>query len=358
MFHRILPLPLLFLPFFGPASTAHAQENAKYLLADAACRQEKGTTNAMENAVNVLESATNAMENAVNALGSAAKTPGNTANAHGKSAENMRGNAENAQKSVANTLESTANAHGKSTENAQRRTVGRTWIFRIGGNALYDSYLSPLDYNGPSAGLSMENERTARWGNGNVITFLRLDVDGTWAENQAKNADFYDGNVDFHFGWQYNWQLSPNWRLRAGGIAGINTGGTYSTRNGNNPAQGRAAFDVRAMVVADYAFRMFGKGCSARISAESPLAGLMFSPQYGQSYYEIFSLGHYDGNVRFTYPGNVPSLRLDATLRFPVRKAYIVAGYGADIRQSRVNHLDRHAWNHCFLIGFTRRLSF
>ena len=36
----------------------------------------------------------------------------------------------------------------------------------------------------------------------------------------------------------------------------------------------------------------------------------------------------------------------------------VVAGYEADIRQSRVNRLDRHAWNHSFIIGFTRQLSF
>lgn len=195
-------------------------------------------------------------------------------------------------------------------------------------------------------------------GKGQVTSFARFDVQGTWAENQAKNADFYDGNVDFHLGWHYNWQVSPRWRLRAGGLAGLSAGGTYSTRNGNNPAQGRAAFDVRASLMADCGFHLFGKGCSARFTAEAPLAGLMFSPQYGQSYYEIFSLRHYDGNVRFTYPGNVPSVRLGARLRFPVRKAMVVAGYEADIRQSRVNRLDRHAWNHSFIIGFTRQLSF
>ena len=238
------------------------------------------------------------------------------------------------------------------------REVERTWTFRIGHNALYDAYLSPLDYQGPSIGFTMENERRARWGKGHATSFARLDVGGTWAGNQAKNADFYDGNVDFHRGWHYNWQVSPFWQLRAGGLAGLSAGGTYSTRNGNNPAQGRATFDVRASLMANCRFHLFGKDCSARFSIEAPLAGLMFSPQYGQSYYEIFSLRHYDGNVCFTYPGNVPSLRFGARLQFPVCKAKVVAGYEGDIRQSRVNNLDRHAWNHSFIIGFTRHLSF
>lgn len=241
---------------------------------------------------------------------------------------------------------------------AHARQAERTWLFNVGSNAIYDAYLSPLDYRGPLAGVVMLNERPARWGNGRVTSYTRLGIQGTWARNAAGNADFYDGNADFSFGWHCNWRPSPAWRLRLGGTADLGLGGTYSTRNGNNPAQGRAAFGICLSGIADYSFRIRRRTCVARLMAEAPLAGLMFSPQYGQSYYEIFSLGHYDGNVRPTYPGNVPTLRVDATLTFPVRKANLVVGYGADIRQSRVNHLDRHAWGHSLLIGFTRRLAF
>lgn len=241
---------------------------------------------------------------------------------------------------------------------AQMRHVGRTWLFGVGKSALYDSYLSPLDYRGPSLSISMTNERTARWGKGRVDSYARWAIVGTMAENAVGNADFYDGTVDFSLGWHYRWSFPRHWTLRAGALAELSFGGTYSSRNGNNPAQGRAALDVAASVMADYDFRLLSRLFSLRLQADAPVVGMMFSPQYGQSYYEIFSLHHYNRNLRPTYPGNVPSLRFAALIAFPIRQARLVAGYQADIRQSNVNQLRRHAWQHAFIVGFRRQLHF
>ena len=84
----------------------------------------------------------------------------------------------------------------------------------------------------------------------------------------------------------------------------------------------------------------------------------MFTPNYGQSYYEIFSLGHTDRNVVPTTPFSAPSLRFLSTVSIPLRRACITLGYKADIRQSSVNRLERHAWNHTFVIGYSRLVQF
>ena len=115
---------------------------------------------------------------------------------------------------------------------------------------------------------------------------------------------------------------------------------------------------MAASLIADYDFRLRSHPFSLRLQADAPIVGMMFSPQYGQSYYEIFSLHHYDHNLCPTYPGNVPSLRFAALLAFPIRQARLVAGYQADIRQSDVNQLRRHAWQHAFIVGFQRQLHF
>ncbi len=240
----------------------------------------------------------------------------------------------------------------------QYRDIDRMWLFGVGGNALYDSYLSPLDYQGSSLGITLINERKARWGQGHVTSFTLLDVNGSFADNPSGNASFYDFTADFSFGWHYNWIFGKNWKLRAGALAEFLGGGTYSTRNGNNPAQGRGSFDLAASAIADYQFRVRKHHWHARAELDIPTVGAMFSPQYGQSYYEAFELCHYDHNVCATWPVNAPSARFIATLSVPVRKANIIVGYKADIRQSNVNSLERHAWNNSFVIGFTRHLNF
>ena len=110
-------------------------------------------------------------------------------------------------------------------------------------------------------------------------------------------------------------------------------------------------------VAAVYRFLLMRKWFTARLQLDAPVVGAMFTPNYGQSYYEIFSLGHYDRNVRFTYPGNAPTLRGLLTLDVPVATAVVRLGYLADIRQSDVNHLKRHAWSHAFLVGCVKHFS-
>lgn len=67
----------------------------------------------------------------------------------------------------------------------------------------------------------------------------------------------------------------------------------------------------------------------------------MFSPEYGQSYYEIFSLKHGGKNILFTSLHNQPALRQLLTLDFPVGNMNVRAGYICDIQQAKVNHLKK-----------------
>ena len=136
----------------------------------------------------------------------------------------------------------------------------------------------------------------------------------------------------------------------------LTTGFTYNLRGTNNPAQGRLGTALLLSALAEYSFTLRRRTAVARLTIDSPMAGVQFAPEYGQSYYEIFSLGHSDGVVRFTHPGNAPSCRLTATVQLPLRASHLTLGYTGDVRQSRLNHLKRHAWHNCFMIGYTRSL--
>lgn len=258
---------------------------------------------------------------------------------------------------------------------AQGERGSRMWMFGATRANVYDEYLSPLDYKGYGGTMTMTSERPARWCNKVLIdtaefvlqskatSFLLLDITGNYATNATGNAHFYDAHALFAAGWHANWFFYPNFgqrvRLRAGGLAEFSAGGTYSTRNGNNPAQGRAAFDLAASGIADFYFRSPFK-CQwepwiFRMELDVPLLGLMFSPQYGQSYYEIFSLRHYDRNVCMTWPVNAPSARFITTFDIPVGRERILIGYRGEARQSNVHHLGRHAWTNGFIVGFVHR---
>ena len=236
--------------------------------------------------------------------------------------------------------------------------VERTYLLGMGKNHVYDSYLSPLDYAGSTLGFTRIGERTMQRGQGRWSQMTYFDFNASQLHNPVGNATTWDGELQFNYGQHYHLMAQPKWNVALGGLLGAHLGGTYNTRNGNNPGQMRMALDLAVSAVAARQFALWKKRWTWRTQCDIPVMGTFFTPNYGQSYYEIFILGHTNRNIVFSHPFNAPSVRLLSTISIPFGTSSLTLGYKADIRQSTVHHLDRHAWHHTFLIGYTKTLQF
>lgn len=239
----------------------------------------------------------------------------------------------------------------------RHRLTSHAWTVGFGRTNRLDTYLSPFEYKGPELHVVRETMRPTRWLCGRLTTQTLVMGGVAYTHSPTDDGKAWSAQVDACFGYHYNWTPMPGLRLMAGAQLAGGLGGQYHTRNGNNPAQARLDVALNASVMAIYRFRLARRWFTARAQLDAPVVGAMFTPNYGQSYYEIFSLGHYDRNVRFTYPGNAPTLRGLLTLDVPVATAVVRLGYLADIRQSNVNYLKRHAWSHAFLVGCVKHFS-
>lgn len=236
------------------------------------------------------------------------------------------------------------------------RVTEHEWLFGGGWSNVLDTYLSPLEYTGSSFLVAHRTERPVRWGGGHVTFQTYIEGRGAYANSPTDDNDYWDADFTASMAWLRNWQLNEKWRVAVGGLGEFTTGFTYTTNGGNNPAQARVALNIGVTGVAEYKFRLLKQPWTVRTQLELPMLGLMFAPHYGQSYYEIFVLGHDDHNVCFTHPFNAPSLRWTTTLRWQWRSTTLSLGYMANVRQSDVNSLKHHAWNNLIVIGYARRL--
>lgn len=236
------------------------------------------------------------------------------------------------------------------------RAVERMYLFGIGSSSQVDTYLTPLEYTGIQGSFLTRINRQTHWADGHVHyqgTFL-----GAFSHTRdaRKHGEEWGAHVGYTAGWHYVWTLPHRWTLRAGGLLGGDAGFLYNMRNGNNPAQGRFRFDILASAGASYTWIVRQRKINFSYQADMPLLGVMFSPQFGQSYYEL-SIGNRDNNICCAWPGNGFNLRQMLLVEVPFRYFSMQAGYLWDVRQSHVNNIRMHDISHSFLFGFSKRFS-
>lgn len=215
-----------------------------------------------------------------------------------------------------------------------------------------DTYLSPEEYKGAELRYlshTIREKEGKRWS-----TTIINEGYATKGESRSENGATLSAAYHFLMARTVRTTLFGD-RLRffAGGQGEITAGVIYNTRNGNNPAQAIANLSVGPAIRMEYPI----KRITISYEASCPLLGLTFSPNYGQSYYEIFSEGHYDHNIVPVTLFSTPSLRHAITVEMPIGKTRCVVGIYGDYRQQEVNSLKRHIYSSGILVGIVRNIN-
>lgn len=239
-----------------------------------------------------------------------------------------------------------------------------------------DTYLSPEKYRGTEVRFVSEVMRDSRKhskkgsesapsllgkAGGEVLRPLtytlthegELDI----LHNRADNAKEISGAYDLSYAAMRRFAVTVSeggspLLLYAGLMADFNLGFTYNTRNtANNPAQGYLSLGVGANVMAQYPFVLWNKHFRVNYEARMPFVGVMFSPNYGQSYYELFNEGNYDHNIVFTSIATF-QLRQQLALDYSLNaRTALRLGYLCDIRQATPNNLKQHHYFNAVTFG-------
>ncbi|MBQ8988559.1 MAG: DUF3316 domain-containing protein [Prevotella sp.] len=224
-------------------------------------------------------------------------------------------------------------------------------LIGIGGTNILDTYISQEKYSGKGLTYLYIREREKpgrRWS-----SIIEHEADLSSAKDRSRSTSELEADYNLYWGRYRSWHLfGDRLRLRAGGLVNANIGFVYSMSGSNNPAQARVSLNAMPAAVATYGFRLWRQDFKARYELNVPLVGVMFSPNYGQSYYEIFSQGNYDHNIVPTTFVSAPTFRQQLTLDWQAgSRLTLRIGYLGNYQQAAVNNLKQHVLSHRFLIG-------
>ena len=256
----------------------------------------------------------------------------------------------------------------QSIDNEERTDITKTTMLGIGATEILDTYISPEHYNGveirfidntirrktlgqPYQDIIADSPTYRLWSI-EITHQAYLSFTSPRSDDNDNMAGLYTLTIGKHRHWDF---LGNRLHLKAGVVGEAMIGFLYNTRNGNNPAQLRLGLNIAPSAAVSYDFTAFGKRFSVDYGVQVPLLGVMFTPHYGQSYYEIFSRGDYDHNVVLSHPFNTPSMRHALTLQLHLKKISIRLGYLGDYQQSDVNELKYHNYSNLVVFGITRR---
>ena len=226
----------------------------------------------------------------------------------------------------------------------------------LGPSKLLDTYITPEHYSGTGftylylKDYARTDSLKTHW-----TTTLEHELDFSRAKDRSGNSSMLEGTYNLYIARYYNLRPASNLRVQLGAAANARLGFVYDMTSSNNPAQARAAVNIMPSAAAAYDFNIRRQRFTARYQLQLPLIGLMFSPNYGQSYYEIFSRGNYDHNIVPTTVLSAPTFRQVASVDWHYSKKWALRlAYLGNYQQAHVNNLKQHVYTHRFLIGLTR----
>jgi len=230
------------------------------------------------------------------------------------------------------------------------RPVTSAYMFNIGGAKLVNTYLTPIKYSGVDFGFAYERMQAMKFDPDRWVMRLTASVDMNKTENPVRNADMWRLVGDVSWGMTYRWRLPFGIVVAAGGSTGIDLGCMYNPRNGNNPVAVEAAWTVNATGYATWQTKVGRIPVTLKYQPTIPVAGVFFSPDYGELFYEIY-LGNHSGLAHFAWWGSY--FRMDnlltADLHFGATALRL--GFRSDLLSTKVNNIVTRAATYSAVVG-------
>ena len=232
------------------------------------------------------------------------------------------------------------------------RPVTSSYSVEYGAASTLDTYLSPLRYQGSTITLNGSWLKAMRQNPRRLIMAFDASIGLESQLSPARNSRLYDFSLDFSWSMMYRWRPIEHFQVGVGGGAALNIGALYLARNSNNPVSARASVDVTANAMASYSLHIGRLPVRLIDRVSIPMVGAFFSPEYGETYYEIY-LGNHAGLAHCGWWGN--HFRIDNLLAADISLGTVAlrVGYHFDFSSGKVHDIVTRHTTHSLVIGLT-----
>lgn len=244
----------------------------------------------------------------------------------------------------------------------------KDWQIGFGQTYLFDDYLSPLSHNGGSIRYSSGLLKPQKWGlaEGQDASFNEsrwfsqsaLTFHATYGQSSANSSLLY-GYLDFRDHLFRQFISTEKWKVSIGAYGAIGFGGRYCMQNGNNPGDLDASADLGTSLSAAYHLNLWDKPIKLRYQGSLALVGIAFSPEYAESFYEIFYLNNFRNTAIFTTLANRQSWRQQFCIDIPLsgRMSSVRLSYWNEGQISLMNNIRIRVLSNQFSLGYIRYFS-
>ncbi|MEE1365752.1 MAG: DUF3316 domain-containing protein [Muribaculaceae bacterium] len=232
------------------------------------------------------------------------------------------------------------------------RPVTSSYSVEYGAASTLDTYLSPLRYQGSTITLNGSWLKAMRQNPRRLIMAFDASIGLESQLSPARNSRLYDFSLDFSWSMMYRWRPIEHFQVGVGGGAALNIGALYLARNSNNPVSARASVDITANAMASYSLHIGRLPVRLIDRVSIPMVGAFFSPEYGETYYEIY-LGNHAGLAHCGWWGN--HFRIDNLLAADISLGTVAlrVGYHFDFSSGKVHDIVTRHTTHSLVIGLT-----
>ena len=209
----------------------------------------------------------------------------------------------------------------------------------LGSISISDPYLSPISYTGALVKVSSDNKKILSLKHNKITSQFKW----TSAVGMLYNPTYTSGllyfGTNYQVGVYYNFWSNSSFQLLGGSVADIDFGSKYMPRNINNPYNLDLSTNLNLSAIAHYNIPIKKRIFKLAFSLQSPLVGYMFGPDYGTSYYEMFSLGNLDNCFHLSSIHNKRALKSDFIINIPFNKFNLHVGVGINLLKYSANSL-------------------